>query len=343
MTLVSVATNVIERVPLPDSVTSAGIAFLVDRTRRKLAREGAGKDADFARLMARQPIAVRPDAANAQHYEVPPAFFALVLGPRRKYSCCLYDNAADTLASAEERALAETAGHAGLADGQDILELGCGWGSLSLWMAERYPAARITAVSNSASQRSYIEGEAARLGLGNLRVITADMNDFATGARFDRVVSVEMFEHMTNWQSLLKRVHGWLRPDGRLFMHVFSHRSAPYLFDTADKEDWIAQHFFTGGIMPSHGLIRHVAEVFDVESEWRWSGVHYARTARHWLANFDRNEDAVVEVLRGVYGAEALLWKRRWRLFFLATAGLFGHARGTEWGVSHYRLRPLAG
>jgi cyclopropane-fatty-acyl-phospholipid synthase len=343
VTLVSVATNVIERVPLPDSVTSAGIAFLVDRTRRKLAREGAGKDADFARLMARQPIAVRPDAANAQHYEVPPAFFALVLGPRRKYSCCLYDNAADTLASAEERALAETAGHAGLADGQDILELGCGWGSLSLWMAERYPAARITAVSNSASQRSYIEGEAARLGLGNLRVITADMNDFATGARFDRVVSVEMFEHMTNWQSLLKRVHGWLRPDGRLFMHVFSHRSAPYLFDTADKEDWIAQHFFTGGIMPSHGLIRHVAEVFDVESEWRWSGVHYARTARHWLANFDRNEDAVVEVLRGVYGAEALLWKRRWRLFFLATAGLFGHARGTEWGVSHYRLRPLAG
>ena len=167
------------------------------------------------------------------------------------------------------------------------------------------------------------------------------MNDFAIEARFDRVVSVEMFEHMTNWQSLLRRIHTWLRPDGRLFLHVFSHHSAPYLFDIADKEDWIAQHFFTGGIMPSHGLIRHVAETFAVERDWRWSGEHYARTARHWLAAFDRNEDAVTSVLRDVYGRDAILWKRRWRLFFLATAGLFGHAGGSEWGVSHYRLRPL--
>jgi cyclopropane-fatty-acyl-phospholipid synthase len=342
VSLVSVATNVIERVPFPDAVTSAGISFLVDRTRRKLAREGGANESDFARLMARHPIAVRPDAANAQHYEVPAAFFALVLGARRKYSCCLYGGGTQSLDVAEERALAETAEHADLADGQDILELGCGWGSLSLWMAERYPAARITAVSNSASQRAHIEAEAARKGFTNLRVITADMNDFSIDDRFDRVVSVEMFEHMTNWQSLLRRIHGWLRPDGRLFLHVFSHHAAPYLFDTADKEDWIAQHFFTGGIMPSHGLIRHVAEVFEVEADWRWNGVHYARTARDWLANFDRNEAAVMEVLRGVYGTEAALWKRRWRLFFLATAGLFGHAGGTEWGVSHYRLRRLA-
>ena len=217
MSLVSVATNVIERVNFPDAVTSAGISFLVDRTRRKLARDGGASEVDFARLMARYPIAVRPDAANAQHYEVKSEFFELVLGPRRKYSCCLYEGEATTLAEAEEHALAETAVHAGLTDGQDILELGCGWGSLSLWMAERYPAARITAVSNSHGQRAHIEAQAAARGLGNLRVITADMNDFACGNTFDRVVSVEMFEHMTNWQSLLRRVHGWLRPDGRLF------------------------------------------------------------------------------------------------------------------------------
>jgi cyclopropane-fatty-acyl-phospholipid synthase len=342
MSFVTVATNVIERVPFPDAVTSAGISLLVDRTRRKLARDGAVPEIDFARLMAEHPIAVRPDAANAQHYEVKSDFFGLVLGPRRKYSCCLYRTQADTLAVAEENALAETAAHAALADGQDMLELGCGWGSLSLWMAERYPAARITAVSNSHGQRAYIEAEAAARGFGNLRVITADMNDFALDDTFDRIVSVEMFEHMTNWQSLLGRVHGWLRPDGRLFMHVFSHHSAPYLFDVADKEDWIAQHFFTGGIMPSHGLIRHVAERFEVEADWRWNGGHYARTAKDWLSNFDRNEMAVMDVLREVYGGDAALWRRRWRLFFLATAGLFGHAGGAEWGVSHYRLRPLA-
>jgi cyclopropane-fatty-acyl-phospholipid synthase len=342
MSLVTVATNVIERVPFPDAITSAGISFLVDRTRRRLVRDGSASEVDFARLMAQHPIAVRPDAANQQHYEVAPDFFGLALGPRRKYSCCLYRTEADTLAQAEDHALAETAAHAGLADGQDILELGCGWGSLSLWMAEHFPAARITAVSNSMPQRLYNEGEAGKRGFGNLRVITADMNDFVSTDSFDRVVSVEMFEHMTNWQSLLRRIHGWLPPDGRLFLHVFSHHSAPYLFDTADKEDWIAQHFFTGGIMPSHGLIRHVADRFEVEADWRWNGTHYARTARHWLANFDREQDAVTEVLRGVYGAEAALWTRRWRLFFLATAGLFGHAGGAEWGVSHYRLRPLA-
>ncbi len=341
MSLVTVATNVIERMPIPDAVTSAGISFLVDRTRRKLARAGGAPEVDFARLMAGHPIAVRPDAANEQHYEVAPAFFGLVLGPRRKYSCCLYRSDSDTLAAAEEHALAETAEHAGLADGQDILELGCGWGSLSLWMAERFPGSRITAVSNSRPQREYIEGEAARRGFANLLVITADMNDFVADGRFDRIVSVEMFEHMTNWQSLLRRIHGWLRPDGRLFLHVFSHRSAPYLFDTADKEDWIAQHFFTGGIMPSHGLIRHVADVFELEADWRWNGTHYARTARDWLSNFDRQEAAASAVLREVYGDQAALWKRRWRLFFLATAGLFGHAGGEEWGVSHYRLRPL--
>lgn len=341
MTLISAAAHMIERVPLPDRVTSAGISFLVERTRRRL-RHGNGEET-FAQLMASHPIAVRPDAANAQHYEVRAAFFDLVLGPNRKYSCCLYAKVTDTLADAEERALAETAMHADLADGQQILELGCGWGSLSLWMAARFPSSRIVSVSNSYSQRAFIEAEAKRRGLENLRVVTADMNDFDTDMLFDRVVSVEMFEHMTNWQALLARVHGWLRPDGRLFLHVFSHRSTPYLFDSNDKEDWIAQHFFTGGIMPSHGLIRHVSGAFELEQDWQWNGENYARTAHDWLARFDQAGEPLEAVLKETYGPDATLWRRRWRLFFLATAGLFGHADGSEWGVSHYRLRPRSG
>ena len=243
---------------------------------------------------------------------------------------------------AEANALAETCAHADLHDGQDILELGCGWGSLSLWMAAQYPQARITAVSNSNSQRQYIMDTARARGLGNLRVITADMNAFTTEARFDRVVSVEMFEHMANWDALLGRVRDWLRPDGRLFLHVFTHVSAPYRFDTADPADWIARHFFTGGIMPSHNLAHSFPHLFQVEQDWRWDGRHYQRTARHWLENFDANAARIDVLLQGVYGAQAGLWRRRWRLFFLAVEGLFGHEDGSAWGVSHYRLEPVS-
>jgi len=342
MSLTAAATMIMERVPMPDTIVSTGISAAVERTRRRLALAEASVEAAFAQAMAARPIAVRPDLANAQHYELPVEFFGLILGKRGKYSCCLYDHGAETLDQAEECALTETASHADLVDGQEILELGCGWGSLSLWMAERFPAARITAVSNSRSQRAYIEAEAAAREFRHLRVVTADMNEFDPGARFDRVVSVEMFEHMANWPALLARVHSWLWTDGRLFLHVFSHRAVPSLYDHTDKNDWIAQHFFTGGIMPSHDLIRHVDAPFEVEADWRWSGLHYARTARDWLANFDRETELVDAILREVYGRDAALWRRRWRIFFLATAGMFGHTRGSEWGVSHYRLRPLA-
>jgi cyclopropane-fatty-acyl-phospholipid synthase len=341
MSLKSAATRAFESVALPDSLTSAAIDFLVGQQSRSLRRAGPVPAAAFLAQMANRPIAEQPEAANAQHYEIPAEFFGLILGPRRKYSCCLYRTPADTLAEAEEHALAETALHAGLADGQDILELGCGWGSLSLWMAERFPAARITAVSNSAGQRTYIEAERDRRGLGNLRVVTADMNAFMPDGRFDRIVSVEMFEHMSNWRLLLERMRGALRPDGRLFLHVFSHRTAPYRFDHANQDDWIAQHFFTGGIMPSHGLIRHFDDVFQVEDEWVWSGAHYRRTALDWLANYDRNAVPIETILRQVYGPDWTLWRRRWRLFFLATAGLFGARDGAEWAVSHYRLTPV--
>ena len=340
--LIPPALRLAEALPLPDGVTRAGISGLVGMRRRSLA--GApDASASFARAMADFPIAEHTDAANEQHYELPPRFFELTLGARRKYSCCLYPTGHETLDEAELLALEATLEHAALADGQTILELGCGWGSLSLFMAERLPGAQITAVSNSAPQRRHIEAQAAARGLANLTVLTCDMNDFTTAARFDRIVSVEMFEHMANWRALLAKARGWLADDGRMFVHVFSHRSQPYRFDTADQTDWIAQHFFTGGIMPSHGLIAQFPDLFAVEAQWQWSGTHYARTARDWLARFDANAAEIDAVLAEVYGRSARLRRRRWRLFYLATEGLFGHAGGSEWGVSHYRLRPEQG
>jgi cyclopropane-fatty-acyl-phospholipid synthase len=209
-------------------------------------------------------------------------------------------------------------------------------------MAERYPNATITAVSNSHGQRGHIEAQAKARGLTNLTVITCDMNDFspAEGDGFDRIVSVEMFEHMANWRALLTRARGWLKPDGRMFIHIFTHRDAPYRFDHTDSGDFIAQHFFTGGVMPSRGLIRQFPDLFGVEREWTWSGVNYQRTADHWLANMDANGDRVMELMRETYGPDAALWRRRWRRFYLATAGLFGNDGGNTWAVSHYLLKP---
>ncbi len=341
MSFVSSIIGVAERVALPDAVIRAGINRLCARTAAKLARGNEAADAAFAREMASRAVAEHTDEANAQHYEVPAAFFGKVLGPNRKYSSCFYREADTRLAQAEDEALRITMEHADLRDGHSILELGCGWGSLSLAMARHLPNSRIVAVSNSASQRLYIESEAAARGLLNLRVVTCDMNAFDPGEKFDRVVSVEMFEHMMNWRALLGRIRGWLAPGGSLFIHIFTHRSGAYLFDRADRDDWIAQHFFTGGVMPSHKLIRQYADVFSIDEQWRWSGRHYQRTAEDWLANFDKHETEIESILRPVYGDDTALWMRRWRWFFLATSGLFGYADGDEWGVSHYRLKPV--
>jgi cyclopropane-fatty-acyl-phospholipid synthase len=243
------------------------------------------------------------------------------------------------LQEAEEEALRQTVAHAGIADGQSVLELGCGWGSLSLWMARQFPHANITAVSSSQAQHDHVAEQARLRGLLNLRVVTADMNVFAPDGAFDRIVSVEMFAHMMNWRKLMTRLRSWLSPEGRFFMHIFSHRAGSYLFDRTHREDWIAQHVFTGGVMPSHSLVRQYDDIFEVEKEWCWSGTHYQRTANDWLANLDAHRDAIEAILRQVYGEDTALWMRRWRWFFLATSGLFGYADGTEWGVSHYRMR----
>lgn len=340
MSLIKAAIHVFEDAPAPDMISRAAINFLVSSTGRKMAEASPEATAQFARDMSGYPIAEHADAANDQHYEVPAGLYLDTLGPRLKYSSCLYPTGRESLAQAEVAALTETCAHAGLIDGQDVLELGCGWGSLSLWMAEHYPNSTITAVSNSTSQRAFIEGRAAEKGLTNLTVITADMNDFAIARQFDRVVSVEMFEHMANWRALLTKVKDWVKPDGRLFIHVFTHTDAPYRFDVNDPADWIAQHFFTGGVMPSHDLIKQFGDLFSLEQDWRWSGTHYQKTAEHWLENFDRNRATIDPVLEATYGPLARVWRRRWRLFFLATAGLFGHQNGEVWGVSHYLLKP---
>jgi cyclopropane-fatty-acyl-phospholipid synthase len=340
MGLAAFAARAVERTSIPDPLTRLGVRMAVARARRRLRDEPRSDARAFAREMETRPVAEATAEANRQHYEVPAAFFRQVLGPNLKYSCCLYGEGAESLAAAEARALAETCAHADLSDGQRVLELGCGWGSLSLWMAERYPRSTITSVSNSHSQRQAIQAQARARGLTNLEVITCDMNDFMPSGVFDRIVSVEMFEHMSNWRALLARLAPALRPEGRLFLHVFTHKNRAYRFRSDDPDDFIAQHFFTGGVMPSHDLIAGFSDLFTIEEEWRWSGRHYERTALDWLANFDRDIEAISPILVEVYGRDAGLWKRRWRLFFLAVAGLFGDSGGEVWGVSHYRLAP---
>lgn len=333
----------VERGWVPDPLVRAGIRRLLARKLADERRGGAGamasrRDALLAALEDAA-VALHADAANRQHYELPPAFFEAVLGPQLKYSCGLWGEGVRTLEESEEAMLALTAGRARLADGQRILELGCGWGSLSLWMARRFPGSRIRAVSNSASQRRFIEARAAARGLANLRVVTADMNAFEPGEAFDRIVSVEMFEHMRNWPRLLERVGGWLAPEGRLFLHVFCHRETPYLFETDGRSDWMARHFFTGGLMPSEDLVARCARTLRVEEQWRVHGTHYARTCRAWRERQDAKRDALMPLFERTYGRHAAMrWFERWRVFFLACEELFEFRGGSEWYVTHVRL-----
>jgi cyclopropane-fatty-acyl-phospholipid synthase len=337
-----------ERGLLPDGLVGAGIRRLL---RHRLAedvpaeREARARAADRVReAMARAPVAEASERANAQHYEVPARFFELCLGPRLKYSSCLWPDGCQTLAEAEEAMLRLTCERAGIEDGQQILELGCGWGSLTLWMAERYPTARITAVSNSASQRDFIHQRARVAGLDNLIVLTRDMNTFEAPGRYDRIVSVEMFEHMRNWQVLLERVASWLQPEGFLFLHVFCHRAVPYLFEDEGADDWMARHFFTGGLMPSLALPGQVTPALAVERQWEVSGLHYERTLRAWLAKLDAHRGEAEGLFQAAYGdAGARRQVERWRLFFLACAELFGYRGGGEWIVGHTLLRRAPG
>jgi cyclopropane-fatty-acyl-phospholipid synthase len=332
-----------ERGLIPDALTRIGIRRLcAERLRDELAGGLDGEDARYRERLAdlkQSPLAIHTDAANAQHYELPPGFFERCLGARLKYSSCYYATGSESLDQAEEAMLTLYGERAELCDGIDILELGCGWGSLTLWMAERYPNARITAISNSRPQREFMMARAAQRGLNNVRVLTEDVNRFDIADRFDRVVSIEMFEHLRNYELLFQRIAGWLKPGGKLFVHIFCHARVLYPFETDGANDWMGKYFFTGGQMPSFDTLLHFQRDLSIEETWRVSGRHYQQTSEHWLQNTDRHRAAILDVFGGTYGAaHAARWLQRWRMFYLACAELFGYADGNEWLVGHYRF-----
>lgn len=352
MQFTSLAIQMAEKSLIPDAIIRQGIRKLSEKRLHDIGADDCEKGIDdlnaFITAMNDAPIALVPELANAQHYELPAKFFELCLGENRKYSSCFWLPETTSLDEAEANALDMTCQHADLKDGQNVLELGCGWGSLTLWMAARYRKSTITAVSNSHSQREYIMAAASARGLKNVRVITCDMNSFdpreyVGEKQFDRVVSVEMFEHMRNHKVLYRKIHDWLTPGGKFLMHIFVHRNTPYLFEVQGDDDWMSQFFFSGGMMPSDDLPLHFQDHLKLEKRWRWNGTHYEKTANAWLKNMDKHRHEVDAILKQTYGADnAEKWRNRWRIFYMACAELFGYKHGQEWWVTHYRFeRPL--
>ena len=337
----SIAIEFMERGWLPDWVIRAGIRRLLkQRLRDQQAQQGSNEQRLFFASLRNGPLALHTEKANQQHYELPAEFFQAIMGQYLKYSACYWPKHVTALDAAEATMLQLTCERAAIEDGHNILELGCGWGSLSLWLAEHYPQATITAISNSAVQRQYIERQIQQRKLNNLSVITVDINDFQTEQRFDRVVSVEMFEHMRNYRELLARIANWLQPDGKLFVHVFSHREYAYPFEAEGDDNWMGRYFFTGGLMPAHDLFGHFNDDLTIEQAWQINGQHYQRTCEAWLANQDQEQAMIRALFKETYGEQqAARWFQRWRIFFMACAELFGYDQGRQWGVSHYRFR----
>jgi cyclopropane-fatty-acyl-phospholipid synthase len=326
---------------VPDSVIRHCIRRLLQRRLADIQAHDceaiALHKARFIRSMDQSAIAPLPAKANEQHYEVPTEFFLAVLGARAKYSCCHWNDGVSDLDTAETDALKVTCQRAGIENGAKILELGCGWGSLTLWMAERYPDSHVTAVSNSNTQRKHILQAARRQHRNNIDVLTCDMNEFSSTEKFDRIVSLEMFEHMRNYGVLFRGVSDWLKPDGRFFMHIFCHRDVPYTFEERNATDWMSRHFFSGGMMPSDDLPLHFQEHLRFLQQWRWGGHHYEKTANAWLRNMDQQKATLWPLFEKTYGRDAAQqWWMRWRMFFMACAELFACDQGQQWRVSHY-------
>jgi cyclopropane-fatty-acyl-phospholipid synthase len=332
---------------VPDTVIRAGIRRILEAKRKEIHsgdHEFAANAVNrFVDMMNTSPVALVPERANEQHYEVPAEFFTHVMGEHLKYSCCYWPNEVGNLSEAEAAALELTVQRAELEDGMQVLDMGCGWGSLSLWMAEHFPNSSVVSVSNSRPQREFILAQAEKRSIENIEVIVCDMNDFTIDRKFDRVVSLEMFEHMRNWGELFRRIDGWLAPEGKFFMHVFCHRTMAYEYTDKGPADWMSRYFFTGGIMPSADLPMRFAERLSIDKRWHWNGQHYAKTCNAWLEKMDANEDAIRPLLADCYGeANESLWWQRWRMFFMACAELFDYDDGQEWFVGHYLLKKSA-
>ena len=335
--------TLLEKDLLPDWLIRIGIRRLLAQ---RLRDERAGGNPPeriqrYADDLRTRPIAEETQAANEEHYEVPTAFFQYCLGRRLKYSGCLYPTGRETLDQAEEAMLALYVERAQIHDGLEILELGCGWGSFCLYLAERFPRCRVTTVSNSATQKAHIDEQCRVRGLTNLTVITCDMNRFDTDPnRYDRVVSVEMFEHMKNYERLLGSIARWLKPGGLLFVHIFTHSELAYHFVARDQTDWMARYFFTGGQMPSHNLLGHFQRDLRLEADWKVDGTHYQRTAEHWLQAMDSHKAQILPIFAQTYGKDQVTrWWAYWRVFYMSCAELWGYNGGSEWIVSHYRFR----
>lgn len=333
----NLAIQLAERRLLSDNLIRKGMRKLLAERLEQITAISRTNE-DWIQALQTSAVAEDTDAANEQHYEIPAPYFRDVLGPHLKYSSGYWSESCNTLDTSEAKMLKISCERAELSDGQDILELGCGWGSLSLWMAKHYPKSSITSVSNSNSQREFITTQAKERGLNNLTVITCDINQFEPNKHFDRLVSVEMFEHVRNHRSLFKRIHQWLKDDGKIFIHIFAHRSQAYLFEANSSKDWMSKYFFTGGIMPSIDLLPTAAEDFTEEERWEVNGVHYSKTLEAWLTKQDARETEVLKIFTTCYGKDAKRWLQRWRMFYMACSELFAYNEGTEWFVMHYRF-----
>ncbi|TND07669.1 MAG: cyclopropane-fatty-acyl-phospholipid synthase [Bacteroidetes bacterium] len=333
--------SLLEKGRLPDFLIRAGIRRLLRQRLREEAKNYArpGYEEKLFGAFGKSPLAVNTAEANEQHYEVPTEFYKYCLGTHLKYSGCFWKPGVHRLDEAERDMLGMVCERAQLDNGQDVLELGCGWGSLSLFMSAKFPGSRFTVVSNSRTQKEYIDAQAVSRGIKNLEVITSDINVFDTEKKFDRAVSVEMFEHMRNHGLLLERIAGWLKEDGKLFVHIFVHKTYTYLFEAKDESDWMSRYFFTGGMMPGDRYLYAWNKHLQVKSHWPVNGVHYAKTAEAWLQNMDAHKKEIIPLFENTYGkSQARKWWNYWRVFYMACAELWGYKKGEEWFVSHYLL-----